>query len=156
MRHIRFALAIATLSLTAIACSNTPTSPTSTATTNRTSTSTPPAPTPAPTPTSSLIGTWDGTVSSHPGSAFYGPITSFVLRLTAEPSSSGYIGQWSDNLGCSSGAVIGLVSGGTPSLSVESLRCNDGDFWMQLTSISGNTASGRCRGGSCTFRMVRR
>ncbi len=107
-------------------------------------------------PAPSMMGTWDGVVSNHPGSLNHGPIASFVLRLAAEPGGSQPIGQWSDNLGCSSAAVYGFVSSGVPTISVESLRCNDGDFWMQATSIVGNVASGRCRGGSCTFRMVRR
>lgn len=143
MHPLRRLFAVAVLTLVTVACSGTPTSPSDPSTGGRST-------------GASLIGTWDGTVSNHPGSYGYGPVRSFVLRLNNEPSASGYIGQWSDNLGCTSSAVIGSVTRTTTGISVESLRCTDGDFYLTWTSASATVVSGTCRGSGCTFRMVRR
>ena len=50
-----------------------------------------------------LVGTWDGQVFNHPGSFGYGPVTSFVLRIDAQPPNGNQrLGRWQDNLGCTS------------------------------------------------------
>lgn len=114
---------------------------------------TPPQPT-------SLIGMWDGVVFNHPGSFGNGPITNFLMTITREPVRNSFTpgGTWRDNLGCQSNNVVPFISGsgaGTVGISVESLRCNDGDFTMTITSIVGNVVQGTCR-GNCRFRMTKR
>jgi hypothetical protein len=39
---------------------------------------------------------------------------------------------------------------------MESLSCADGDFWLKVTGGGGNLLQGTCKGGPCTFRMVKR
>ena len=112
---------------------------------------------PAP-PLPSMIGTWDGVVSGHPGSFGRGPITSFVLLISRQPTRNNIApgGQWADNLGCRSNLVVPfLTSNNVPVISIESLACNDGDFTLTVTGAAGNLAQGTCRGG-CTFVMRKR
>jgi hypothetical protein len=105
----------------------------------------------------SMVGVWDGQVFNHPGSFGHGPITSFILTINAQPPNGGRsIGNWRDNLGCSNNFVIPFISAGTLTVSIESLNCNDGDFWLKMTGGSGNVLQGPCKGGACTFRMVKR
>ena len=105
----------------------------------------------------SMIGIWDGQVFNHPGSFGHGPITNFILTINAQPPNGGRsIGNWRDNLGCSNNFVIPFFSAGTLTVSIESLNCNDGDFWLKMTGGSGNVLQGPCKGGACTFRMVKR
>lgn len=106
----------------------------------------------------SFIGTWAGTVQnySRPGLS---PIRSFQLTLNASPSSGGYTrlpGLWTDNKGCRHTLIVGGING-LPTISMESLPCDDGDFVLTFTSNNGSTAAGRCNAGpSCTFAMTRR
>ena len=105
-----------------------------------------------------MVGTWDGQVFNHPGSFGRGPLTSFVLRIDAQPPNGNQrLGRWQDNLGCTNSNVFGYAAPGTLlTISVESLSCTDGDFWLRVTSASGNVLQGTCRGGPCTFRMTKR
>jgi hypothetical protein len=104
-----------------------------------------------------MVGTWDGQVFNHPGSFGNGPITNFILTINAQPPNGNQrLGRWQDNLGCVSNNVFGLISSGALTLSVESLACTDGDFWLKVTGGAGNVLQGTCKGGPCTFRMVKR
>jgi hypothetical protein len=105
----------------------------------------------------SMVGIWDGQVFNHPGTFGHGPITGFVLRVDAQPPNGNRpLGRWQDNLGCVNTNVFGLISGGVLTLSMESLSCADGDFWLKVTGGGGNLLQGTCKGGPCTFRMVKR
>jgi hypothetical protein len=116
----------------------------------------------------SLIGTWLGSVSGHTGFPRNRPIpiSAFQLRLDQSPDSgplfSSLAGLWIDSAGCRE-SRIGLIKGTVShprsvSVGVESLLCNDGDFYLngladeQINVITGSCVSG---GPACEFRMVR-
>jgi hypothetical protein len=105
-----------------------------------------------------LVGTWAGTVSNFFHSFPIPPITSFVLTLNTEPAGVGLplSGRWNDDQGCISTAIYGGADV-FPSISIEHLACNDGDFIMTVLSNTGSVAEGKCNAGpNCTFRMTRR
>jgi hypothetical protein len=105
----------------------------------------------------SLIGTWNGTVSHYTKPCPWTPITSFQLTLNANPSGTGgpLPGVWSDNKGCRNSRIFGSA-GALPSISMESLECNDGDFILTIAFRSATVVEGRCNSGpACRFRMTR-
>jgi hypothetical protein len=105
----------------------------------------------------SMVGIWDGQVFNHPGTFGHGPVTNFILTINAQPPNGNQrLGRWQDNLGCVSNNVYGLISSGALTLTIESLACTDGDFFLKPTGGSGNVLQGTCKGGPCTFRMVKR
>jgi hypothetical protein len=75
-----------------------------------------------------MVGVWDGQVFNAPFVPGRGRISSFVLTITAQPTTATLrVGRWQDNLGCVNNNAFGFVSNGALVLSVESLLCTDGD-----------------------------
>lgn len=118
----------------------------------------------------SLIGTWIGTVTGHtrfpPNRPI--PIRAFELRLYQSlgppgPASATTLNaSWTDDAGCRENRY-GFIHGEVKhprsvKVGVESLLCNDGDFYLDGTADEEiRTVTGRCPlgGPACEFRMVR-
>lgn len=105
----------------------------------------------------SLVGTWNGTITGYTKPYPWTPITSFRLTLGRDPLVVGQSlnGTWSDNKGCRNNRVF-AAGNVLPAISIESLECNDGDFLLTVTNRSTTLVEGVCGSGpDCRFRMTR-
>lgn len=118
----------------------------------------------------SLVGRWTGTITGHTGFPRNRPIpiTSFELTVnsqTLDRTTLKLSGSWADSAGCreTRAGFINQLLNPRPtagvSVGVESLLCNDGDFYLtgiadsRFDRIDGTcTAQG---GPNCAFRMNR-
>ena len=106
-------------------------------------------------------GSYVGTVTNFTR-ASVATLRSFTLQLNQPvPSTSAFqtiSGRWTDNRGCvKTTGIVGNTSSTGPFISLENFTCNDGDFGLRFTNMSGNVYSGVCVGGgsNCTFQMTR-
>jgi hypothetical protein len=106
-------------------------------------------------------GSYLGTVSNF-SRASVARITSFTLQLNQPvPATSAFqtlSARWTDNRGCvKTTGIVGATTATGPFISLENFTCNDGDFGLRVTSVSGNVYSGVCSlgGPNCTFQMIR-
>ena len=106
-------------------------------------------------------GVYVGTVSNFTR-AFVAQLRSFTLQLNqAVPATSAFqtiSARWTDNRGCvKTTGILGSTTTTGPLISLEAFTCNDGDFGLRVTNVSGNVYSGACPlgGTSCTFQMIR-
>jgi hypothetical protein len=106
-------------------------------------------------------GMYLGTVSNFTRAGI-APITSFTLELNQPvPAGSAFqalSARWTDNRGCvKTTGIVGATTATGPFISLESFTCNDGDFGLRITSVSGSVYNGVCSlgGPSCTFQMIR-
>lgn len=119
----------------------------------------------------SLVGRWVGTVSGHTGYPANRqiPIPRFELTVNGVTApaqgarSATMSGAWSDDAGCRESRfgflnqTFRYQADSSVGFGIESLICNDGDFYMTgVADAAFNRVEGTCSGGpNCRFVMVR-